>query len=501
MTLQYTSGVDVEAWALHETVQSSTPFGLGLIDLEWRFVRVNAALAALNGLSVEEHQGSYVGDVVPGLWSQIEPALAELLESGDSVLTREFAGPSPSATAQTGTWRYTLYPVRDRAKLVAVGCLVIELTEERYADELRLAILQTMADGLLALDHNGRLRCMNAAAERMLGWTEDELRGRCAHDMIHYRRLDGGALLVEDCALTRVRTDRRAVRAREDAFVCRDSRMLPVIYSATPGPAGGVVIVFRDATDELERRGRAERELDAVTWVARIREALHDDRLELYSQPIVPLTGGAAREELLLRMITREGEVVPAGAFLAVAEQYGLMVELDQWVIGRAVRFAGLGRIVQVNLSAASTADTRVLDLIEHELRSAAAPAGNLIFELTETALHSNAAPAEAFAAGLRELGCGLALDDFGTGFGSFDYLKRLPVQSLKINMNFVRHLPTNTANQHLVQAIVNLAQSVDIETIAVGVEDKETLALLREYGVDYAQGYYISRPTPPRAG
>ncbi|MGH2941534.1 MAG: EAL domain-containing protein [Solirubrobacteraceae bacterium] len=500
MSVQFTAAAGVEAWALHETVQTSTPFGLGLIDLEWRFVRVNAALAAMNGVAAGDHQGAYFGDVVPALWSQIEPALAELLESGDGALTREFTGTNPTATRQTGTWRYTFYPVGDGARLVGIGVLVVELTEQRHADELRSAILQTMADGLLALDHEGRLRCMNAAAERMLGWPEDALRGRSLHDMIHYRRLDGGALSEQESALTRVRTDRRAVRSREDAFVCRDGRMLPILYSATPEPAGGVVIVFRDATDEIERRRRAERELDAVTWVARIREALHDDRLELYSQPIIPLTGGAAREELLLRMITREGEVVSAGSFLSIAEQYGLMVELDRWVIARAVRFAALGRIVQVNLSAASMADTRVLDLIEHELRSAAAPAGNLIFELTETALQGNAASAEAFAAGLRELGCGLALDDFGSGFGNFAYLRRLPVQSLKIDMDFVRDLPGNVANQHLVQAIVSLAQGVEIETIAVGVEDQETLALLRGYGVDYAQGYYISRPTPPRA-
>ncbi|MEA2143564.1 MAG: hypothetical protein QOI64_1994, partial [Solirubrobacteraceae bacterium] len=103
----------------------------------------------------------------------------------------------------------------------------------------------------------------------------------------------------------------------------------------------------------------------------------------------------------------------------------------------------------------------------------------------------------EAFARDLRRLGCGLVLDDFGTGFGSFTYLKRLPVQSLKIDVDFVCDLPCNQANQHLVRAIVSLARSFGSETIAEGVEDEKTLVLLRKLGVDFAQGYHIGRPAP----
>jgi EAL domain-containing protein (putative c-di-GMP-specific phosphodiesterase class I) len=333
----------------------------------------------------------------------------------------------------------------------------------------------------------------------MLGWTENELRGRHMHDLIHHQRPDGAPLPATECPLDCVRTQRRPVRSLEDAFVRRDGRILPIVCSASPEAGGGVVIVFRDATEEIERRRRAARELDDMTWVGRIREAIDEGRLELYSQPILPLSGGAAREELLLRMISRGGDVIPAAAFVHAAEKYGLIAEIDRWVIAQAVRYAALGRIVHVNLSAASTADARLLDLIRRELQIASAPAANVIFELTETALMSNAAAGEAFAAGLRELGCGLALDDFGTGFGSLTYLKKLPVQALKIDIEFVRDLPCNEANQHLVQAIVSLARSFDNETIAEGVEDRETLALLREYGVDYAQGYYISHPVAAR--
>ena len=239
--------------------------------------------------------------------------------------------------------------------------------------------------------------------------------------------------------------------------------------SATPEAGGGVVIAFSDVTEEIEKRRRAERRLDSIGWVSRVRDALANDRLELHAQPILPLRGGAAREELLLRMIGEDGEIVRAGAFLPAAEELGLSFEIDRWVIAQAVRFAALGRIVQINLSAASVADLRVLELIESELRSVGAPAGNVVFEVTEAALLSDLPAGEAFAGALRGLGCGLSLDDFGNGTGGFAYLRGLSVQTLKIDIDFIRGLPHNAANQHLVQAIVTLAQSFAIETIAGG--------------------------------
>ena len=252
------------------------------------------------------------------------------------------------------------------------------------------------------------------------------------------------------------------------------------------------MIAFSDVTEEIEKRRSAERRLDSIGWVSRVREALDEDRLELHSQPILPLRGGAAREELLLRMIGRDGELVRAGAFLPATEELGMSFEVDRWVIAQAVRFAALGRIVQVNLSAASMADLRVLELVERELGEVEAPPGNIVFEVTEAALLSDITAGEAFAGALRELGCGLSLDDFGNGTGGFAYLRGLSVQTLKIDIDFIRALPGNPHNQHLVQAIVALAQSFGIETVASGVEDADTLALLREFGVDYAQGYAV---------
>jgi EAL domain-containing protein (putative c-di-GMP-specific phosphodiesterase class I) len=257
------------------------------------------------------------------------------------------------------------------------------------------------------------------------------------------------------------------------------------------------VIVFRDTTEERAEHDRGRRELDALTWVGRTRDALDEQRLVLYGQPIVALDGTPHSEELLLRMIGRDGGVILPGAFLPVAEKYGLIAEIDQWVIGQAIALAATGRRVEANLSADSIGNVELLALIERELRKSGADPGNIVFEITETALMGDVGKGKTFAHGLADLGCGLALDDFGTGFGSFGYLKALPVQFLKIDVDFVRDLASNVANQHLVKAIVGLAQGFGHRTIAEGVEDAETFALLGEYGVDFAQGYHIGRPAP----
>jgi EAL domain-containing protein (putative c-di-GMP-specific phosphodiesterase class I) len=196
-------------------------------------------------------------------------------------------------------------------------------------------------------------------------------------------------------------------------------------------------------------------------------------------------------------MVGRDGEIVPPGSFLPAAEKYGLIAEIDQWVIRQAVRLAATGRRVEVNLSAESIATGDLLSVIRRGLSESGANPANVIFEITETAVMTDIEAGEAFARGLAEIGCEIALDDFGTGFGSFTYLKKLPIKYLKIDTEFVRDLVTNPANQHVVNAIVNLAQGFGQQTIAEGVEDAQTLNLLRDYGVDFAQGFHIGRPAP----
>jgi PAS domain S-box-containing protein len=249
------------------------------------------------------------------------------------------------------------------------------------------------------------------------------------------------------------------------------------------------------ATDITERKAREDALRARVEWSARIRHAIDADRFVLHAQPIVDVQSGEeVQQELLVRMVGEEGELIMPGEFLPAAERFDLAPAIDRWVVKRAARLARHSR-VEVNLSGQSIGDGRLTELIEAELILSGADPGNLVFEITETTAAKDLGRARELADRLTALGCGFALDDFGTGYGSFTYLKHLPVSYLKIDMEFVRNLADDPADRQVVSAIVDVARNFDIKTIAEGVESQATLDLLSGLGVDYAQGYHLGRP------
>jgi EAL domain-containing protein (putative c-di-GMP-specific phosphodiesterase class I) len=232
------------------------------------------------------------------------------------------------------------------------------------------------------------------------------------------------------------------------------------------------------------------------TWIDRIRRALDEDGLVLHSQPIVDLlTGEVVREELLVRMRDDDGGIIPPGAFLPTAERFDLIQDIDAWMLGRGLELAGGGRPVNVNISALTLQDGRIIDAIETAARAGIDPS-LVTIEITETSVVSNMDLVRALAQRFAALGCGLALDDFGTGFGTFTYLKHLPISCIKIDRDFVKDLATDRADQRMIKAIVEIARASGQSTVAEGVEDVVSLDLLRRYGVDCAQGYYLARPS-----
>jgi EAL domain-containing protein (putative c-di-GMP-specific phosphodiesterase class I) len=237
------------------------------------------------------------------------------------------------------------------------------------------------------------------------------------------------------------------------------------------------------------------------TTSARIRDALTQDRLSLHRQPIVDLaTGKATRHELLLRMGTN-GNILPASAFIETAEKVGMVQELDRWVVVRALELAAEQELagdptsMHVNLSGASITDLSVLEFIERQIDQSDADPSRLTFEITETAAIRNFDTALALADRLTEFGCEIAIDDYGAGFGPFYYLKHLPFDLIKIDGDFVRDLPRSDADQLTVQAIVQIARGLGKRTIAEFVQDDRTAQMLREYGVDMAQGFHLGEP------
>ena len=232
-----------------------------------------------------------------------------------------------------------------------------------------------------------------------------------------------------------------------------------------------------------------------LTWADRIRDALERERIVVYAQPIFDLRKECvAREELLVRMLDEDDDVIPPSSFLPTAERLGLIAEIDRLVLAKAIELAGRSQPIAVNVSGASLSDPRLIADVRAAIADGLNP-GWLDFEITETAAISNMDQARAFAHTVTEMGCGLGLDDFGTGFSSFSYLKDLPIQHLKIDIEFIRDLPRSPTDQRLVHALVQFAKAFGQETVAEGIEDAETLALVRAFEVDFAQGFHIGRP------
>jgi diguanylate cyclase (GGDEF)-like protein len=256
------------------------------------------------------------------------------------------------------------------------------------------------------------------------------------------------------------------------------------------------IALFQDP-DEPRRQPRR-----AQTTTARIRDALTQDRLSLHTQPIRSLaSGGIERYELLLRMTGDNGELLPAASFIEIAERAGMIQELDRWVVARALTLladrerAGKPVSLHVNLSGASITDISVLEFIERRLDEGGTDPSRCTFEITETAKVHDYEAAAGFADRLTEFGCQVAIDDYGAGFGPFHYLKKIPFDVIKIDGSFIREMPQSDADQLTVQAIVGIAHGLGKVTIAEYVQDDVTAQMLRDYGVDMAQGYHLGRP------
>jgi PAS domain S-box-containing protein len=232
----------------------------------------------------------------------------------------------------------------------------------------------------------------------------------------------------------------------------------------------------------------------------RIAADLAADRYTLFAQPILELrTNEVTRHELLLRAVDEvRGPYSPVDE-LATAERLDAVFAIDRWVVERAMRLAveHPSRALQVNLSGRSIGDPRLTATVEHLINGYGVDPDRLTFEITETAMIGNLSEARRFTDRIRDLGCQLALDDFGSGYASFRYLKQLPIDLVKIDGEYVAGLAHNPQDQVVVRALVQVCQAYGIHTVAEFVQDDRTLRLLREFGVDYAQGYLVGRPEP----
>ena len=259
--------------------------------------------------------------------------------------------------------------------------------------------------------------------------------------------------------------------------------------------------IYHPSDEELIRQ---QREMD---WAGRLKECLEQDRIVLYSQRIVCLhdRDTTDRRELLARMVDDAGNAVPPGVFIPAAERYGLMPTLDRHIIGKALSaLHGLpadqreNTLYFVNISGITLSDdTLPGDIRQMLARLPGLDPRNVCFEITETAALSNLAASRAAMQTLIHMGFSFALDDFGSGVSSFAYLRQLPVKYIKIDGEFITNIASDPVSRAMVKAMTSVAGIMNIKTVGEFVESRELLALLRELGIGYGQGFGLHRPEP----
>ena len=239
-----------------------------------------------------------------------------------------------------------------------------------------------------------------------------------------------------------------------------------------------------------------------VGWMRKLREAIDNDQFVLRFQPVVHIESGeTAHYEVLLRLANDDGDIVGPDAFLPAAVRFGLMAEIDAWMIRHAIQaqkryrenYGTLKLVVNLSANAFETGDLATYvqrTLVEHEV-----PAERIAFEITENLAVRHHNDVEKQVAALRKLGCEVALDDFGKGYSSLGYLQQLSFDYIKIDGSFIRNIVKNPVDQKMVKLIAEIGREAGMRTVAEYVQSGPAFSMLAELGVDYAQGFYVGKP------
>ncbi|NNL07221.1 MAG: EAL domain-containing protein, partial [Gammaproteobacteria bacterium] len=242
-----------------------------------------------------------------------------------------------------------------------------------------------------------------------------------------------------------------------------------------------------------------------LQWITRIKNALEYNLFQLALQAVCPIGNKDDRihYEVLLRMDEGKGDIIPPMSFIPAAERYDMMPTLDKWVINSTFQLIREDQskhrnklVYNINLSGQTLCDTDILEFIRTQIEHYGIDANRLCFEITETAVIANLGLAIDFIGRMKQMGCMFALDDFGSGLSSFAYLKKLPVDFIKIDGEFVRDIVTDPMDRAIVSAINDIGHEIGLITVAEYVESEDVLELLKELGVDYVQGFAVDEPT-----
>ncbi len=367
--------------------------------------------------------------------------------------------------------------------------------------------------------------CGHAAGDAVLGQAGTLLKSKVRwRDTLSRIGGDEFGILLESCsldeALRTAETLREAVRNFRFTWEDRTFRLGASIgvvpITADTGDVASLMSAAESACQAAKEFGRnrvhsfEENDIDLMRrrremqWASRINAALEEGRFDIYRQVIRPLQNEeeGLHYEILLRMRDEAGKIISPDNFIAAAERYGLMPTIDRWVIQHTFRWLVTSAderqklaMCAINLSGQSLGDDKFLPYVIEEFHSSGLDASKICFEITETAAIASFSQANRFIRALKELGCKFSLDDFGTGMSSFGYLKHFPVDFLKIDGSFVKEILRDPIDREMVRSINEIGHLTGKKTIAEFAENDEIIEMLRNLGVDYAQGYGVSMP------
>ena len=367
--------------------------------------------------------------------------------------------------------------------------------------------------------------CGHAAGDAVLGQAGTLLKSKVRwRDTLSRIGGDEFGILLESCsldeALRTAETLRESVRNFRFTWEDRTFRLGASIgvvpITADTGDVASLMSAAESACQAAKEFGRnrvhsfEENDIDLMRrrremqWASRINAALEEGRFDIYRQVIRPLQNDeeGLHYEILLRMRDETGKIISPDNFIAAAERYGLMPTIDRWVIQHTFRWLVTSAderqklaMCAINLSGQSLGDDKFLPYVIEEFHSSGLDASKICFEITETAAIASFSQANRFIRALKELGCKFSLDDFGTGMSSFGYLKHFPVDFLKIDGSFVKEILRDPIDREMVRSINEIGHLTGKKTIAEFAENDEIIEMLRNLGVDYAQGYGVSMP------
>ena len=528
-------------------------------DAGGRIDYLNPVAERLTGWSLDEARGCAIGDVLQlideSTRKPVAYSLDRVLLAGEVAVPSD-RNVLVNRRGEELAIQETTSPIRNREG-VAVGAVIVfdDVTKERRLK--RALSYQASHDALTGLinrrEFDARLEgavsaaqrgdgeyvllyvdldqfkvvndtCGHSAGDRLLRDITSLLQTRVrTSDTIARLGGDEFGLLLERCSLEQAERVADSIRQAIHGY-----RFLWGANSMSVGASIGVVRIARETSSaaavlsaadiacyaakdggrnrvQVYERGHGTNRHREMQWVGRIARAVEEGRLELHAQRIFGIsgtTGGNFFFELMVRLREEDGTLVSPDEFIPAAERYNVMSMVDRWVVDRAiellencVRQGKRVPLLAVNLSGTSINDEDFLEFVLTRINNENV-ARALCFEITETAAVSSLAKATFFMRELKARGCRFALDDFGSGVSSFVYLKTLPVDFLKIDGQFAARVATDPVDRSMVEAIAKIGRAMRVATIAEKVETEDVLAVLKEIGVDYIQGFHLAEPS-----